>query len=129
MVRGGHDLEALIGRILTLGVLFSMILLSLGLIVYVFQNGGLNLTFDESLVLSGENIFMVMRPLFKALLSRENPSRTFMALGILMLMVTQYVRVVASVLYFSMIRDLKYVVITLFVLTIITLSLLGYITG
>jgi len=129
MVRDGHDLEVLIGRILTLGVLFSMILLSLGLIVYVFQNGGLNLTFDESLVLSGENIFMVMRPLFKALLSGENPSRTFMALGILMLMVTQYVRVVASVLYFSMIRDLKYVVITLFVLTIITLSLLGYIAG
>jgi len=89
----------------------------------------LNLTFDESLVLSGENIFMVMRPLFKALLSGENPSCTFMALGILLLMVTQYVRVIASVLYFSMIRDLKYVVITLFVLTIITLSLLGYIAG
>lgn len=129
MVRGGHELEALIGHILTLGVLFSLILLSTGLILYVFQNGGLSLTFDESLVLCGDNIFKVMVPLFEDLLSWGNPSRTFMALGIVMLMATQYVRVVASVLYFSMIRDVKYVGITLFVLTIITLSLLGYITG
>jgi uncharacterized membrane protein len=39
-------------------------------------------------------------------------------------MITPYVRVLASVVYFGVVRNLKYVIITAFVLVILTASLL-----
>jgi hypothetical protein len=43
--------------------------------------------------------------------------------GIVILLLTPYLRVVFSVLYFSFEKDYKYALITLFVLIVLTLSL------
>ena len=47
-----------------------------------------------------------------------------LGLGIVVLMLTPYVRVVASVLYFGLAKNPKYLLITLFVLLVLTASLL-----
>jgi uncharacterized membrane protein len=46
-----------------------------------------------------------------------------MSLGIMTLMLTPYVRVVAGVIYYGVQKDWKYVGITLFVLAVITTGL------
>jgi uncharacterized membrane protein len=46
-----------------------------------------------------------------------------MTLGIAILMLTPYVRVILSVIHFSRERNIKYVLITLFVLALLTISL------
>ncbi len=47
----------------------------------------------------------------------------FITLGIVVLILTPYIRVIASVIYFGIRKDYKYVIITLFVLTALTISL------
>ena len=56
----------------------------------------------------------------------SNRAYSFMASGILLLMFTQYLRVMASVIYIFMVKDWKYVGVTLTILPILTMSLLGY---
>jgi len=124
MVKDTHSLEGLISHILTLGTLFSITLLTIGLALYVIQIKTLTLTLDDSWIMGGESIFNVIGTLLKDLWS--NRAYTFIASGILLLMLTQYLRVIASAVYFTTIRDWKYVGITLTVLIILTLSLLGY---
>jgi len=48
---------------------------------------------------------------------------SLIALGIVLLMVTPYLRVLASVLYFTVERNPKYALISLFVLAVLTISL------
>ena len=47
-----------------------------------------------------------------------------MTLGIALLILTPYARVILSVLYFIGRKDLKYILITLFVFILLTISLL-----
>jgi len=47
----------------------------------------------------------------------------FMTAGIMVLILTPYIRVIASVIYFGWEKNFKYVLITLFVLVVVTLSL------
>ena len=124
MVKSPRSLETLISHILALGTLSSIILLTIGLALYVVQTQRLTLILDDRWVLGGESIFNMVEILLKDLWS--NRAYTFMAAGILLLMLTQYLRVVASATYFFTVRDWKYVGITLSVLIILTLSLLGY---
>ena len=124
MVRNAQRLESIISHILTLGTFVSLTLLVIGLVNYASQTQGLSLTLDSSWALGGESIFNAVETLLKHLWS--NRAYTFMAAGILLLMLTQYLRVVASATYFFTVRDWKYVGITLSVLIILTLRLLGY---
>jgi uncharacterized membrane protein len=47
----------------------------------------------------------------------------FMTLGLIILILTPFIRAVAFVIYFAWSKNLKYVVITLFVLVVLTISL------
>jgi len=47
----------------------------------------------------------------------------FMTAGIIVLILTPYIRVIASVLYFGWEKNTKYVLIALFVFAVVTLSL------
>jgi len=124
VVKGPRSLEALISHILTLGTISSITLLIVGLALYVTETKTLTLTLESSWIMGGETIFNVIEVLLKDL--RSNRAYSFMASGILLLMLTQYLRVLASATYFFTVGDWKYVGITLSVLTILTLSLLGY---
>ncbi len=123
MVKRKNDFEDLISRILTFGVIFSIIFLLIGVIIYLIQTK--EIVLEENWTLKGENLFIVLINIFNNIF-QNNLSYTFMAIGILLLMLTQYIRVIVSVAYFSIIKDWKYVVITLIVFIILTLSIIGY---
>jgi uncharacterized membrane protein len=71
--------------------------------------------------LRGENFFIFLARLFSGS-SMSWPIRVI-TLGIAVLILTPYVRAMLSVIYFAVKGNGKYLVITLFVFTILTISL------
>lgn len=120
MIKRKYNLEDIISYILTFGTIFSIFLLSIGVIAYLVYIKEIILDW----ILKGENLFVALNNVLSNVF-QNNISYTFMAIGILMLMLTQYIRVIVSIVYFSLIKDCKYVVITLIVFIILTLSIIG----
>ena len=56
--------------------------------------------------------------------SAASPRIAFVALGVTVLVLTPYARVVAAMIYYSYVRDWRYVVITFLVFAVITVGLL-----
>jgi uncharacterized membrane protein len=54
---------------------------------------------------------------------KQNSSLLFMTLGLVALILTPYIRVITSVIYFTWKKNSKYVLVTLFVLITLTASL------
>lgn len=112
-------LEIVISTILRIGVLASLVLLSAGIVAYYFSEGTVEIRLEESWKVSTQNFFTFIP------YTASNHSLAFLliASGIIALMLTPYLRVVASIAYFALTRDLKYLAITTIVLIIITASL------
>lgn len=125
MVNSIRELEVLISRLLTFGVFLSIFFVSIGVGLYLMQTGGLTLALSDEWFLKGETVFDVLGNIIGKLFSWSDLSFVFMSMGILLLMLTQYIRVIMSVIYFIFIKDWKYVAITLAVFIILTLSLLN----
>jgi uncharacterized membrane protein len=115
-------IEDLIGYILAIGVFASLIIETLGLAGYVFENGTLEVSFSNQWQTSGSDFFAYAGRTLLSLTSGVAPL-SLIALGVILLIITPYVRVVASVLYFAVEKNPKYVLISLFVFVVITLSL------
>ena len=119
---GEFRLETIISYILITGVLVSLILTAVGLVFY-HSYGRLDiLLHDPTMFLHGQGFFNFVGGLAAG---QEGQTRMvfFITLGIVILILTPYLRVLASVIYFGARKDLKYVLITLFVLVVLTLSL------
>jgi uncharacterized membrane protein len=119
-------LEDVIGYILIIGVVTSLIMESAGLVLYTVDKGtvGIDLSDSEARVRS-RDFFAYIIDVVASVLS--NPSyASVMALGLVLLMLTPYLRVVASVVYFALSHNYKYVVITLIVLAMLTASLIAH---
>ncbi len=104
------------------GVALSFITEVIGLVLYYAQTGGLEVDFSSQWQLTGSNFFSYVIGLFSNLNSGATATRV-MAVGIIILMLTPYVRVLASAVHFGTARNLKYLLFTVFVLTVLTLSL------
>ncbi len=117
----GRDLETIISYILTIGVLASLIVEAVGLGYYA-TNESLEVDFTSRWQTSGNDFFAyALGTLFS--FGRGATPLSLIALGIVLLMVTPYLRVLASVLYFTVKRNSKYALISLFVLAVLTISL------
>lgn len=115
-----HVMELLVGYILQIGVLLSMILIAVG-VAWRWLNTG-NVGFDY--VISGMNFFEFVLTDIQQIVAGTFRPRLFANLGIATLMLTPYVRVLASMLYFAFVeRNRKYTVFTGFVFAILTYSL------
>lgn len=119
-----EKLDSLISYILTLGVLLSVAVETLGIAGYYSSNGNLNILFQPSFAMKGTDFFSYVGKLFQELSVGGWSPMEVLGLGIVVLMLTPYLRVVASVLYFGLTRNPKYLLITLFVLFVLTASLL-----
>jgi uncharacterized membrane protein len=119
-----EKLDSLISYILILGVLASVAAETLGIAGYYSSNGNLNILFQPSFAMKGTNFFGYVGKLFQELSVGGWSPMQVLGLGIVVLMLTPYLRVVASVLYFGLARNPKYLLITLFVLFVLTASLL-----
>lgn len=114
------DMDVLVGYVLLIGVLLSMVLIALG-VIWRWINTG-QLSFDYTI--SGVNLFEFVLQDVSLLLQGALRPRLFVNLGIIALMLTPYVRVLASMLYFGFAeRNWKYTGFTAFVLLVLTYSL------
>jgi len=121
MQRGGHfDMESLVGYILLTGVLLSVALLVVGFVWRWVRAG--NLRFEHSI--AGMNFFEFILSTLQQMASQAFRPRLFLNMGIAILMLTPFVRVLASVFYFAFAeRNWKYTLFTGFVLGVLTYSL------
>lgn len=118
--RHHFDMESLVGYILLTGVLLSVTLLVVGF-VWRWSRAG-NLRFEHSL--AGMNFFEFILSTLGKMASQSFRPRLFLNMGIGILMLTPFVRVLASVFYFALVEhNWKYTLFTGFVLTVLTYSL------
>jgi uncharacterized membrane protein len=114
------DMESLVGYILLTGVLLSVALLAVGLVWRWVRVG--NLRFEHSI--AGMNFFEFISSTLRQMASQAFRPRLFLNMGIAVLMLTPFVRVLASVFYFAFVEhNWKYTLFTGFVLSVLTYSL------
>ncbi|HXZ35322.1 MAG TPA: DUF1634 domain-containing protein [Thermodesulfobacteriota bacterium] len=115
-------LSLAISYLLTAGVLTSLILMAVGILLFYFQFGNLAISEKKVMFLQEKNFFYFLYDLLKGGNSQEK-SLWIMTLGIAVLILTPFARVILSVVYFFLEKDFKFSLITLWVLLILTLSL------
>ncbi len=114
------DMESLVGYILLTGVLLSVALLSVSFVWRWVRVGSLR--FEHSIV--GMNLFEFISSTLQQMVSRAFRPRVFINMGIGVLMLTPFVRVLASVFYFALVEhNWKYTLFTAFVLSVLAYSL------
>ena len=119
---GEYKLETGISYLLIAGVIISLILEIIGVIFLLHSYGHLDISQDTSMFIQGHDFFSFIYKEFQGK-HTEGSAILFMTAGIIVLILTPYVRVIASVIYFVWERNIKYVLITLFVLLAVTISL------
>jgi uncharacterized membrane protein len=114
------DMEILVGYILLGGVLLSMALVVAGLFWRWLATGHVSLDYS----IAGMNLFEFILTDFRLAAAHAVRPRLLVNLGIAALMLTPYVRVLASMLYFAFVeRNGKYTLFTGFVFSVLTYSL------
>ena len=116
-------LETIISYLLIAGVIVSLCLEVTGIVLFSSLYHNLNIMPDnKSLFIQGRDFFTFLYTIARGE-GMDNQAILFMTLGVAVLILTPYVRVVASFIYFAWERNYKYVLITAFVLVILTVSL------
>ena len=116
-----RDIETIISYILTIGVLVSLVVEAVGLGYYATTES-LQVDFTSRWQTSGNDFFAYAWGTLLSLGVGATPV-SLIGLGIILLMFTPYLRVIASTLYFTAERNPKYALISLFVLAVLTISL------
>jgi len=119
---GETKLETIISYVLIVGVVVSVVLEVIGIILYYGIYGNVQVSQNQAVFISGKDFFAFIIYQTQHLLGSQN-ALLFMTLGLIILILTPYVRAITSVIYFAWERHYKYVLITLFVLTVLTISL------
>jgi uncharacterized membrane protein len=119
---GESKLEAAISYLLTVGVAASLLLEVVGLVLFYGDYASLNILENSLVFVHGQNFFSFIGTLFQGEYTQNN-AFLFMTAGLIVLILTPYVRVVTSIIYFAWKKNRKYVLVTLFVLIVLTLSL------
>lgn len=118
--RSESRMETLVGYILLIGVLSSVILIAAGVVWRYAATGQLGLEYS----ISGMNLFHFVVHDFAQAAHPPFRPRLFVNIGIAVLMLTPYVRVLASMLYFAFAeKNGKYTVFTALVFSVLTYSL------
>ncbi len=120
------DLDVVISYILIIGVIASVLLETAGIIGLFYSDGNVDIVFSPEFSLKGSNFFAYAGQAIQDLLLGKWTPISILTFGLLLLMVTPYLRVVASAGFFAAERNVKYFFITLFVLIILTGSLLAH---
>jgi uncharacterized membrane protein len=119
---GESKLETTISILLIVGVVISLFLEVIGLILFYRSYANLNILENNVAFIRGENFFSFVYTLFQGE-KMQNSALLSMTLGLVVLILTPYIRVLTSVVYFAWKKNSKYVLVTLFVLITLTISL------
>ena len=114
------DVDAIVGTLLLAGVLTSITLIAAGVVWRLLATGQLGFDYE----ITGTTVFGFVLLDVQQLLAGALRPRLLANLGIAILMLTPYARVLASMVYFAVVeRDLPYTCFTGFVLAVLTYSL------
>jgi uncharacterized membrane protein len=112
--------DSLIGQLLRAGVIVSVMLLVAGVAWNLMSTGRLEVDAE----IERMNLYEFVRSEIGQLVGGSIRPALLVNLGIAALLVTPYLRVVASVVYFAFVaRDVKYSFFTAFVLAVLSYSL------
>ncbi len=120
---GETRLETWVSYVLISGVLASLLVEAAGIILFYLISHSADISQNKSVFVQGRDFFTFLGTLFHQALTGVTPIR-LMALGVALLILTPYARAVMSVIYFCSTRNIKYLVITAFVLAVLTASLI-----
>jgi uncharacterized membrane protein len=119
---GETKLENWVSRVLIVGVAISLFLEGLGMMLLCLHSHSTAISWEPSASIHGRDFFTFLGQLVTG--NRAVPLPLYlMILGIAILLLTPYIRAVMSVFYFASVKNVKYFIITLFVLAILTISL------
>ena len=116
-------LEAIISILLAAGVIVSVVLEVIGIALYFGAYGNVEVSESSNVFITGENFFAFIVKEIQGIFMSEN-ALLFMTLGIIVLILTPYIRAITSCIYFGWEKNGRYVLITLFVIVVLTISLL-----
>ena len=120
---GESKLETTISYLLIIGVALSLALEIAGIAIFYKSHGNLDILLqDKAMFIQGQDFFSFLYQLF-ARGPMQNTGIFLMTLGVAALILTPFVRVIVSAMYFAWKRDARYALITAFVLVAITVSL------
>jgi uncharacterized membrane protein len=120
---GESTLEVIIGYLLIIGVVISVVLEVIGITLYYGTYGNVTISQNPVFFVSGMNFFAFILAEFRHSFGAQN-ALWFMTIGLIILLLTPYIRAITSVVYFGWEKNRKYVLITLFVLIVLTVSLI-----
>ena len=113
-------MDTLVGYVLLVGVMLSVVLVAAGLVWRWLKTGHLNIEYE----LAPQNLAEFLAGEFRHVVSGEFRPRLLVSLGIATLLLTPYLRVLASLLFFALAEhNWKYSAFTGFVLAVLTYSL------
>lgn len=119
---GSQTLASGISWILRAGVVVSLVLEAAGILLNYASTAGSSLSPSGVWQAKAGNFFVYIAATLGSATSGIT-SFNLVALGIVVLMLTPYIRVIAAFVYYVVERDWKYVGITAFVTAVITLGL------
>jgi uncharacterized membrane protein len=122
---GETGLETGVSYILITGVIVSFLLEVAGLVLFYRTFHSMAFGRDGAMVLRGQDFFTFSWRLLSGHSDLTLAVR-LLTLGIVVLILTPYVRAIMSVVYFAVTKNVKYVLITLFVLAVLTVSLVTH---
>ncbi|HUK29047.1 MAG TPA: DUF1634 domain-containing protein [Candidatus Acidoferrales bacterium] len=119
-----ETLEHTISYVLIAGVALSVIIEAIGMVSYYYTTHSWSIIYQHTVTLNATNFFSYAVFVIQSLFHGSLTPTLILGLGIVVLMITPYMRVLTSVIYFSLAGNPKYFFITLFVLVVLTASLL-----
>ncbi|MBB6235603.1 putative membrane protein [Pedobacter sp. AK013] len=117
-----RDVEKIVGKLLRFGVITASLVVLLGGILFLIQNGTQGRP-DYHIFKGEENDFITFGGIFIGLFSLK--SMAIIQFGVLLLIITPIMRIIFSLFAFILEKDKLYVIITLIVLAIILGSTFG----
>ncbi|HUK85164.1 MAG TPA: DUF1634 domain-containing protein, partial [Candidatus Acidoferrum sp.] len=97
---GESKLETIISYILIIGVVVSVVFEIIGITLYYSSYGNLQISQDKILFISGQNFFAFIIDQTQHLFGIQN-ALLFITLGLIILILTPYVRAITSAIYFA----------------------------
>jgi len=120
---GQSKLDRVIIGLLIAGVMVSIALEVIGLVLFCHSHGRLTVSAEATVFIHGHNLDFLMRHL-STMIGKQGIDVFFMTLGIFVLIITPFMRVIISMVYFAFERDVKFFCITFFVFAVLVVSLL-----
>ncbi len=118
--RADLKMDVLVGYVLAAGVVTAMALVAVGLLWHWAATGSLGLEYT----MGGMNFFQFVVSDVATVIHTGFGPRRMINLGIAVLMLTPFIRVASSMLYFATVEhNWKYTIFTAFVLAVLTYSL------